>query len=179
MPATPVTRRVAASLFILGLVSGCASMMGPGKLDQLSDQLKSALAGDPVDVSKTKDKITLTSSADVLYPSGGWQLKPGAPVLSKIAPILAGLQHTKIVVNGYTDNAPVGPALQRQGIANNVDLSSKRAGAVVTYLTSQGVNPSLISAQGFGDTHPVASNDTPEGQAKNRRVEIVLTGDGT
>src|SRR5262249_1202728 len=128
---------------------------------------------------KTKDTITLTSSADVLYPSGGWQLRPGAPVLSKIAPILARLQHTKMVVNGYTDNAPVGPALQRQGIANNIDLSPNRAAAVVPYRTSAGGNPSLISAQGFGATHPVASNDTPEGQAKNRRVEIVLTGDGT
>jgi chemotaxis protein MotB len=96
-----------------------------------------------------------------------------------MVPTLTKLQHTNIVVAGYTDNTPVGPQLQRMGISNNVDLSSKRAAAVVNYLASQGVNSNLLSAQGFSDTHPVASNDTPEGRAKNRRVEITLSGDGT
>jgi chemotaxis protein MotB len=158
-------------------LSACASLMG-SKLDQDADQLKSALAGEPVEVTKQDGAIKLTSSADYLYPSGGWQLRPGAPVLAKMVPTLSGLRHTNIIVAGFTDNTPVGPQLQRLGIANNVDLSSKRAGAVVTYFQSQGVAPSLLSAQGFGDAHPVASNDTPEGRAKNRRVEITLTGDG-
>ncbi len=169
---------VCAAAIIVGL-SGCSSMMGGNKLDQDADQLSSALAGEPVQVTKQQGAVKLTSSADYLYPSGGWQLNPGAPVLSKAVPTLASLQKTQINVAGYTDNTPVGPALQAQGISNNVDLSSKRAGAVVTYLKSQGVNPNLLSAQGFGDTHPVASNDTPEGRAKNRRVEITLLGDGT
>jgi chemotaxis protein MotB len=64
-------------------------------------------------------------------------------------------------------------------IANNIDLSSRRADNVVAYLTSQGVNPNIISAKGFGDTHPVASNDTLDGRAKNRRIEIVLEGPGS
>ena len=55
----------------------------------------------------------------------------------------------------------------------------KRAASLVGYLVSQGVNPNLLSAQCFGATHPVGPNDTPEGQAKNRRVAITLTGDGT
>jgi outer membrane protein OmpA-like peptidoglycan-associated protein len=50
---------------------------------------------------------------------------------------------------------------------------------VVTYLASQGVNPDLLSSQGFGDTQPIASNDTPEGRARNRRIVITLTGPGT
>jgi hypothetical protein len=53
-------------------------------------------------------------------------------------------------------------------------LSSRRAGDVVTYLISQGVNPSIISAKGFGDTHPVAPNDTLADQAKNRRIVITV-----
>jgi len=69
--------------------------------------------------------------------------------------------------------------LQRLGIQNNVDLSTKRAGAAVTYLQSQSVSPNLLSAQGFGEARPVASNDTPEGRAKNRRLEINLSGDGS
>ena len=87
-------------------------------------------------------------------------------------------QNIKIVVYGFTDNAPVGPALQRAGIADNLDLSSRRASSVVAYLRSQGVSPNILSAKGFGDTHPVAPNDTPQGRAQNRRIEIVLEGPG-
>jgi chemotaxis protein MotB len=179
MPASFMSRRTAASLFLLGLVSACASKPPPNPLDPKTQQLQSLLAGAPVTVTEGAGQITLTAQADALYPEGGWQLKPGAPVLTKMLPALTELQHTKIVVNGYTDNTPIGPELQRQGISNNIDLSSKRAGAVVTFLSSHGVNPNLLSAQGFGDTHPVAPNDTADGRAKNRRVEIVLIGDGT
>jgi chemotaxis protein MotB len=132
-----------------------------------------------VTVSQPDDSIIITSSADYMFPSGGWQIPTDSPVLNKIAPILSRLQNTKIVVRGYTDNNPVGPQLQRMGIANNLDLSSKRATSVVNYLASHGVNPSLLSAEGMGDSNPVVSNDTPQGQARNRRVDIVLTGDGT
>lgn len=176
MTRTP-TSVLAAATFAL-VVAACASMM-ESPLDKDAAELKSALAGEPVDVTKQDGSVTLTSSADYLYPSGGWQLKPGAPLLGKMVPTLSKLQHTRIVVAGYTDNTPVGPQLQSMGISNNLDLSSKRAATVATFLQSQGVNPNLLSAQGFGDTHPVASNDTPEGRAKNRRVAITLTGDGT
>jgi chemotaxis protein MotB len=65
------------------------------------------------------------------------------------------------------------------GIANNNDLSDRRAQSVVDYLAAHSVNRSLLSAQGFGESNPVVSNDTPQGRARNRRVDIVLTGDGT
>lgn len=172
MPGLALTTGVLALI-----LSGCASMMG-NKLDQDADELKSALAGEPVQITKEDDSLKLISSADYMFPSGGWQLRPGAPVLSKMVPTLSKLQHTKIVVGGFTDNTPVGPQLERAGIPNNRVLSSRRADSVVTYLQSQGVNPNLLSAQGFGDTNPVAPNDTPEGRAKNRRVDITLTGDG-
>jgi chemotaxis protein MotB len=54
----------------------------------------------------------------------------------------------------------------------------RRAANVVAYFRSQGVDPNILSAKGFGDTHPVASNDTPQGRAQNRRIEIVLEGPG-
>ena len=122
--------------------------------------------------------ITLSSSADYLYPSGGFQLRPGAPVLSKMVPIFRSFQHTTITV-GYTDNTPVGPQLKRMGISDNTELSLKRASEAVAFFQSQGVNPNLLNAKGFGEANPVASNDTPEGRAKNRRIEIVLNGDCT
>ncbi|MBV8456537.1 MAG: OmpA family protein, partial [Acetobacteraceae bacterium] len=123
--------------------------------------------------------ITLTSSADYLYPSGGWELRPGAPVLSKMVPTFSRLQQTNILVTGYTDNTPVGPQLRRMRISNNQDLSLRRAQTAVDFFKSQGVNPNLLSAQGMGDANPVAPNDTPEGRVKNRRIEIALTGSGS
>jgi chemotaxis protein MotB len=118
-------------------------------------------------------------AGDLLFPSGGWQLSPaGKADLDKLVPKLTSLSNAKVVVYGYTDNAPIGKDLLRQGITNNLDLSSRRAGAVVTYFASQGVDPSIMSAKGRGETHPVAPNDTPENMAKNRRIEIVLTGPG-
>jgi chemotaxis protein MotB len=88
------------------------------------------------------------------------------------------MQQTKIMVNGYTDNVPIGPGLMSQGITSNQVLSQKRAENVMQFLISQGVRPSLVSAKGFGEADPVASNDTPEGQAQNRRVELTLAGSG-
>jgi chemotaxis protein MotB len=68
--------------------------------------------------------------------------------------------------------------LERQGITSNQDLSQKRAEDVMQFLISQGVKPELISAQGFGDANPVASNDTPQGRAQNRRVELSVPASG-
>jgi chemotaxis protein MotB len=89
------------------------------------------------------------------------------------------MQETKLLVNGYTDSTPIGPELRQRGIENNQQLSVKRAQTVAQYLISQGVKPNLVSAQGFGEADPVASNDTAAGRAQNRRVEITLAGSGT
>jgi chemotaxis protein MotB len=118
-------------------------------------------------------------AGDLLFPSGGWQLSDaGKADLDNLVPKLTSISNAKIVVYGYTDNHPVLAALKKQGISNNLDLSLKRAGEVVNYLVSKGVDANLISAKGRGDTHPVASNSSPAGRAQNRRIEIVLTGPG-
>ena len=93
---------------------------------------------------------------------------------AQIAPNLVPLQQSKIVVNGYTDNVPVGSALQQKGITSNEMLSQKRAETVMQFLISQGVKPDMVSAQGLGDAQPVASNNTSQGRAQNRRVELGL-----
>jgi chemotaxis protein MotB len=119
-------------------------------------------------------------AADYLFPSGGFQLSPAgqAELANNIVPKLKGLQNAKIVVYGYTDNVPVGPELQRQGIPDNLVLSTRRAATVANFLVSQGINPNIVSAKGVGDTRPVASNDTPQGRAQNRRMEITVQGPG-
>ena len=71
----------------------------------------------------------------------------------------------------------IGPALKAR-FPSNLELSSARADAVARYLVSKGVPQNTVSAQGFGDARPVAGNDTPQGKAKNRRVEIVIAAAG-
>ena len=118
-------------------------------------------------------------AGDLLFPEGGYELSAaGQAALSRYVPQLRSVQNVKVVVYGFTDNLPVGPALQRAGIADNLDLSSRRAATVAAFLQSQGVNPNILSAKGFGATHPIAPNDTPQGRAQNRRIEIVLEGPG-
>jgi len=169
---------IAAATLALSLTAS-ASMAGDGQLGQVAEELKTALAADPVKVTQQVGSITLTSSADAMFPSGDWQLPTNAPLLDKMVPTLSKFQTTKIIVRGYTDNMPIGQPLQAAGVTDNLDLSARRAMSVARYLVAHGVNPNLLSAQSFGATNPVAPNDTPDGRAKNRRVEIMLIGVGS
>jgi chemotaxis protein MotB len=118
-------------------------------------------------------KVTLVN--DVLFAEGGWTLNAkGEETLAKIAPALSNLPGQQIIVQGFTDNVPISGALKAR-FPSNLELSSARADDVVRYLTSKGVPSGTISAQGFGDARPVANNDTAQGRAKNRRVEIVIS----
>jgi chemotaxis protein MotB len=113
----------------------------------------------------------------LLFAPGSWQMRPqGQKIIADFAKKLAPTQQNHLMVSGYTDNAPIGPALVREGVASNQDLSQKRADAVKQYLISQGVKPDLVAAQGFGDSSPVTQNDTAQGRAQNRRVELSLVG---
>src|SRR5215471_9147335 len=161
------------------LVPFTALMLGACVSQSAYEQQGQELQQARAEIAKMQQEQKWVVAGDLLFPEGGYQLSPnGKQALNQYIPKLQGLQNAKVVVYGYTDNKAVGPALQQAGIRNNLDLSSRRADNVVAYLTSQGVNPNIISAKGFGDTHPVASNDTPDGRAKNRRVEIVLEGPG-
>jgi flagellar motor protein MotB len=163
---------IAGSLTAM-LLAGCVSQQQYDAVVAENNQLKAQLAQ-----SQAEQKFV--EAGDLLFPSGGFQLSPAgqAELANNVVPRLRGLQNAKIVVYGYTDNAPVGPELQRLGIADNLDLSSRRASTVVAFLAAHGVNPNILSAKGFGATHPVAPNDTPQGRAQNRRIEIVLEGPG-
>jgi chemotaxis protein MotB len=155
------------------ILSACVSQSDYDTAVAQNQRLKAQLAG-------LQAEQKYVEAGDLLFPSGGYQLGPAgqAELANNIAPKLRGLQNAKVVVYGYTDNAPVGPDLQRQGIPNNLVLSTRRAATVVSFLVSQGVNPNIISAKGVGDTRPIAPNDTPQGRAQNRRIEITVQGPG-
>jgi len=131
---------------------------------QLSEQLNKVL--------QTRDSARglIVSMSDVLFDTGKFSLKPGArEKLAKVAGILIAYPTLNIEVGGYTDN--VG------GDDMNQMLSEKRAGAVRDYLVEQGVATASVSAKGFGDASPVASNDNSAGRQENRRVELVVSGE--
>jgi chemotaxis protein MotB len=161
------------------LLAACVSEKTYEAQTQQLQAARAQAAAEQSQIAKMQAENKWVVAGDMLFPEGGYQLtSSGQAALGQYVPRLHNLQNAKVVVYGYTDNLPVGPALRQAGIANNVDLSSKRADTVVAYFRSQGVNPSILSAKGFGDTHAVAPNDTPDNRAKNRRIEIVLEGPG-
>jgi len=112
------------------------------------------------------------SLSDILFDVGKSTLKPGAQAsINRIAVVLTQYPQHQILVEGHTDATG--------GDAFNHQLSHDRANTVRTALIAGGVDASKISAEGFGETRPVATNDTPPGRQQNRRVEIVIVGAGT
>jgi len=131
---------------------------------KLSEQLNLIL--------ETRDSARglIVSMSDVLFDTGRFSLKPGArEKLAKVAGILLAYPGLNIEVGGYTDN--VG------GDAMNQTLSENRADSVRDYLVQEGVATNSVSAKGFGNTLPVASNDNSAGRQQNRRVELLVSGD--
>jgi chemotaxis protein MotB len=171
---------IALSIAALALLSACVTQTKYNQLDQAYSKLQQAYQGDEVQIRQLQGELRITIRDKILFPEGGFTLDSKAKqVLAKMAPTLSGFKNTKVVVRGYTDNVPIGAGLRSQGITTNLDLSSRRADNVVDFLLTQGVDKNLISAQGMGDTNPVASNDTPDGKAQNRRIEVTLVGPGT
>ena len=164
----------------LSALIGCVSESSYNNLDQAYSQLQQAYQGDEVEIRQLQGELRITIKDKILFSEGGFRLNTQAEkVLAKMAPTLSGFKNTKVIVKGYTDNVAVGQAMRNEGITTNVDLSSKRADNVVDYLIKKGVSPSLISAEGMGETNPIASNATAEGRAQNRRIEVTLVGPGT
>jgi len=160
-----------AALLILG---ACSSPPPPPPAPVVPPAPPPAAIPGPQTMS---ERTLLTMASDLAFASGSYALtKAGKAKLNGLLATLQGSMgpNDKLVVYGYTDNHPVGAALKKRGIIDNLDLSSRRADAVVRYLTSKGINPSVISAKGRGDTHPVAPNDTAKGRAANRRIEVVV-----
>ena len=161
------------------LLSGCVWKSEYDQLQAQNQQLQQQVAADKAQICRLQGAIKYTVNSDLLFPSGSWQMSDrGKQIIANMASKLAPTQQNKILVSGYTDNQPIGAALRRQGITSNQDLSQKRAENVMEFLISQGVKADLISAKGFGDADAVASNDTAQGRAQNRRVELSVPASG-
>ncbi len=174
---------VLGTLLSATVLTGCVSQ---GKYDALQSQyqtlqkqnqdLSTQVAAEQAQVSRLQGAIKYTVNSDLLFAPGSWQMSArGQQIIAKMAKNLVPTQ-AKLVVNGYTDNAPIGPALMQKGVTTNEILSQKRAESVMQFLISQGLQADMVTAQGHGESDPVASNDSPAGRAQNRRVEITLAG---
>jgi chemotaxis protein MotB len=144
------------------------------QLSQVSDQLENALGSfiddNLVSVKRNDYWIELEMNSELLFLSGEAALsKKAQPVLKEIVQVINALPNA-INVEGHTDDIPI----NNLKFPSNWDLSSARAASVVQAFVKEGVNPTRLSAVGYGEFHPIGDNTTEEGRFKNRRVTLVL-----
>ena len=141
---------------------------------ELENKLKEEMAGGGLSVAMGERGLVVTVLDRVLFDSGKAELKESAKAtLDKVASVLKTQVPMHIVyVEGHTDNDPI----RRSGWRSNWELSTARATEVIHYfIDDQELKPDRLIATGFGEFHPVASNEAPEGKTRNRRVEIVIS----
>ena len=119
-------------------------------------------------------KVYVSLSEKLLFKTGSINVdSKGKAALGQLASALAGNSDLNVMVEGHTDNVPF--SSKKQYMSDNWDLSVLRATSIVRILTENGIDPAIISAAGKGEFLPVATNDTAENKALNRRTEIILT----
>ncbi len=153
---------------VIGGALGAAIGAGIGSyMDKQEEVLRQQTAGTGIEVERQGNNIVLNMPDNITFDSNSSQIKPQAfTALNNLASTLSQFNKTHIIIAGHTDS---------QGSSDyNQRLSERRAYSVRNYLIDQGVEAYRMRAIGYGETRPIASNDTEYGRAKNRRVEITL-----
>jgi len=153
---------------LTGAAVGAAAGGGVGYyMDRQEAILRERLEGTGVRVQRVGDQITLIMPGNITFDTDSDQVRSGFhEVLDSVTLVLNEFKDTRIEIKGYTDST--GSFEYNQG------LSERRAQSVGRYLMNRQVAPARIQTVGYGPRYPIASNDTPEGRAQNRRVEIDL-----
>jgi len=154
------------------LANQLAAKSAAEQSEREKQELRAKLAGQLNSILQTKDSARglIVNMSDVLFDTGQFSLKPGArEKLAKISGIVLAYPSLTLEVEGHTDS--VGSD------ETNVRLSENRANSVRTFLIGQGIVGASIGSHGFGESQPVATNDTAAGRQQNRRVELVVSGD--
>jgi len=143
----------------------------------LKDAISKALTafeGKGLTVEQRDGKVYVSMENKLLFKSGSWAVgSEGRQAIEQLGTVLANNPEIAVLIEGHTDNDPFTSGGQ---IANNWDLSTKRATAIVQILNeNEAINPESLTAAGRGEFAPIATNETTEGKAKNRRIEVVLT----
>lgn len=126
-----------------------------------------------VKIGKNDLWIEIEIKSSILFPSGVAQLQPQAiPVMRKVAKIISDFDN-QVQVEGFTDNVPI----DTDEFPSNWELSAARSASVVHLFSKSGIKPQRLSAVGYGEFKPVATNDTAQGRRKNRRIKIIVLSD--
>jgi len=142
-----------------------------GTYDSLVSDLEAEVASGQIQIEQLREGLRLNLAQEILFPSGSAQLNAGGvAVLRKVAERLKALPN-RVEVQGHTDNVALLPSAR---YASNWELAAARSGAVVRLFIDSGLDPTRLEVVSFGEFAPIASNDTPQGRAKNRRIEIRL-----
>jgi len=146
-----------------------------GTYESLLENMKSEIDKGEITITQLKGKLKVNMLDEILFDSGKTTIKPqGLEVLERVGTVLLNVEDRAISIEGHTDDVPIGAELKRK-YPTNWELSAARASRVARYLQEKiGIDPKILSAAGYGEYQPVASNETEEGRAKNRRIEIVL-----
>ena len=146
-----------------------------GTYENLLENMKGEIAKGEITITQLRGKLKVNMLDEILFDSGKTTVKPqGLEVLQRVGSILVNVKDRAISIEGHTDNVPIGAELRKR-YPTNWELSAVRATTVARYLQEKtGIDPGLLSAIGYGEYQPVALNESEEGRAKNRRIEIVL-----
>ncbi len=138
----------------------------------LLGRFRSMIESGRLRVRIVRNRMVVELPEGILFDSGRAELKEsGQATLREVGQILRDVGEREFQIAGHTDDVPLG---RRSRFADNWELSAGRAVNVARFLTEEGVPANRISAAGYADTQPVSSNETAEGRAQNRRIEIVL-----
>ena len=142
--------------------------------EDMIEKMKSEISKGQITISELKGKLTVNMVDSILFDSGRAEVKKGGhEILGKVVSILKDVKDKSIRIEGHTDDVQISRALA-QRYPTNWELSAARAVNVARFLQDQGIDPANLSAAAYGEWKPVATNDTAEGKAKNRRIEIIL-----
>jgi chemotaxis protein MotB len=151
-----------------------ASQQQQQQYDALVHKLSKEVKRGQLQIRQYRDMLSVELEEQIFFDSGRAELKTGGKaVMKKVAEAVKDYANKIIRVVGHTDNVPIAPALQST-FPTNWELSVARATNVVRYLQDVGIPPGRMIAAGRSEYDPVATNDTPEGRQKNRRIEILL-----
>ena len=140
--------------------------------ERIEEAIEENQMEEDIELDFTSSYVRLTLKGAILFDSGSAALKEEAmPIVEKVALILERYAEKTIEIEGHTDNVPI----HTSKYANNNELSSSRALSMFDYLIENtAIEPSKIKHSGRGEYLPIADNSTPEGRAKNRRIEIKI-----
>ncbi|MEE8556578.1 MAG: OmpA family protein [Myxococcota bacterium] len=142
-----------------------------GSYHALVEELEDELEKGQIEILQLRGRLQIRALESILFASGSAEIKPtGREVLAKVADQLRKQSGHQVRIEGHTDRVPISTL----EFPSNWELSCGRAARVLRFLVDEGLDPERMSAVGVGSQQPIESNDSPEGRARNRRIEIVL-----